>query len=125
MPRPLRLRFGLPRYKHPRNNWRRAINAEARRQLGTTRIGYLPTDRLDADVVLYLDGTHLEMIDLDNRLKDVLDALQGRAGGPKNIHTLPAIIPNDSQIFRASVEKRMTPKQNRRRGGWVTIRRYR
>ena len=123
--RALRLRFALPRYKYPRNAWRRAIHATARRQLGATPVDYLSSDRLDIEVMLHLDDSHLEIMDLDNRLKDVLDALQGRAGGPKSIHTLKAFVPNDNQIFRASVEKRRPPKQNRSRGGWVTIRRYR
>jgi hypothetical protein len=33
-------------------------------------------------------------------LKDILDALQGRAGGSKKIRRLAPLIPNDSQIYR-------------------------
>ncbi len=51
--------------------------------------------------------------DVDNRLKDVLDALQGRAGGSKVSHDLDPIIPNDRQIYRVSVEK--SPRTDRKR----------
>ena len=40
-----------------------------------------------------------------NRLKDILDGLQGRAGGPKNKGMLEPIIPNDRQIYRVIMEK--------------------
>jgi hypothetical protein len=46
-------------------------------------------------------------------LKDVLDALQGRAGGPKNKHTLAPIIPNDRQVCRVIIEKLAPPWQSR------------
>jgi Holliday junction resolvase RusA-like endonuclease len=52
------------------------------------------------------------MHDVDNRLKDILDALQGRAGGPKSTRKLKAIIPNDSQVFCVTVEKLPAPWQS-------------
>jgi len=41
-----------------------------------------------------------------------LDALQGRAGGSKLKRLLKAIIPNDSQVYRVTVEKLPMPKQS-------------
>lgn len=52
-----------------------------------------------------MDDTALLSHDVDNRLKDILDALQGRVGGPKAIRTLAPIIPNDRQIYRVIIEK--------------------
>jgi hypothetical protein len=53
--------------------------------------------------------------DVDNRLKDIMDALQGRAGGSKKIRRCPPIIPNDNQIYRVTVAKALPPKQSK---GW-------
>ena len=121
--RRLSIRFRLPPYQYPRNEWRKAIHEAAIRRLRRTR--YLDGDKLEIDVMLYLKSSHLAMSDLDNRLKDVLDALQGRAGGPKGRRTLAPIIANDSQIWRATVEKSAAPRQNPRGGGWVSLRGFR
>jgi hypothetical protein len=72
------------------------------------RVTYTRDDRLEVHVILYLTACEVLVHDVDNRLKDILDALQGRAGGPKNVHTLEPIIPNDSQVFRVSMEKSLT-----------------
>ncbi|MBA2733688.1 MAG: hypothetical protein H0U54_12435 [Acidobacteria bacterium] len=53
-------------------------------------------------------------------MKDIFDALQGRAGGPKNVRSLAAIIPNDKQIFRALIEKSIL-LPNDHSGGELTI----
>jgi hypothetical protein len=76
---------------------------------------------LEIRIVLYLEDNKLAIQDVDNRLKDIMDSLQGRAGGPKSEHTLRAIIPNDRQVFRVIIEKKEPPKQSR---GWghLTIR---
>ena len=73
---------------------------------------YEKKDRLQIDVRLYLGGSDIFMHDVDNRLKDILDALQGRVGGPKSIRRFKAIIPNDNQIFRVTLEKLLPPKQS-------------
>jgi hypothetical protein len=73
------------------------------------------------------------MHDVDNRLKDILDALQGRAGGPKKKRTLEPIIPNDRQIYRVIMEKGLPPRQSkgfghltiRKFGTWEFVRRFR
>lgn len=50
--------------------------------------------------------------DVDNRLKDIMDALQGKAGGPKEKRTLKPIVPNDSQVYKVTIEKRTPPPQS-------------
>ena len=120
MKRPLKLRFRIPPYEPTRNDWRLAIHRAATEALGP--VVYESTDRLEVTVGLYFEQGAITFHDVDNRLKDVLDALQGRAGGPKSEHRLKAIIPNDCQVYRVIVEKREPPKQSRGHGH-VTVRR--
>lgn len=72
----------------------------------------------------FTDRRAAQIHDVDNRLKDCLDALQGRVGGTKTkaIRAQEPIIPNDRQVWKVVVEKRLAPKQARGRGH-VTIRR--
>ncbi len=63
----------------------------------------------------------LRFHDVDNRLKDVLDALQGRVGGTKaKKGQLPPLVPNDHQIFTAVITKAVPPS-GASEGGWLTI----
>jgi len=84
---------------------------------------YHPSDKLEINIKLYLEGTALSSHDVDNRLKDIMDALQGRIGGPKKIRRWAPIIPNDNQIYRVTIEKALAPKQSKALGH-VLIRRY-
>jgi len=110
--RPLKLHVRIPEYESPRNSWRRKVHAAATAVRDLREVEYRPDYRLEIDVRLYLDGSALIWNDVDNRLKDVLDALQGRVGGPKAVRSLPALIPNDRQVFRVVVEKCAPPKQS-------------
>lgn len=77
------------------------------------------------DVILYLPrGGPFEMHDVDNRLKDILDALQGRAGGLKGLRTslAPRILANDSSVRSVVIRKTTPPKSRLGDGGRVTIR---
>ena len=92
-----------------------------------TSVTYEPDDRLEVSLRLYFtDGRAAEIHDVDNRLKDCLDALQGRIGGTKTTtaRTLEPIIPNDRQVWRVIVEKALAPKQAYGRGHLI-IRRLR
>ena len=53
-------------------------------------------------------GKRHDIHDVDNRLKDILDALQGRFRGP--LGKKLRLIPNDNKICKATIEKRPTPK---------------
>jgi hypothetical protein len=117
----LSVRFRIPPYVSPRATWRRQIHEAAERAMRDAAIEYDPGDVLELDVRIYLRGRALEIHDVDNRLKDVMDSLQGHVGGAgKKRSSLPALIPNDRQVFRVVIEKESPPKQSRG-FGHVTI----
>jgi len=90
-----------------------------------TKIRYTPKDKLEIYLRLYFREPDLSKIDVDNRLKDVMDALQGQIGGAgtKRRNT-KRVIRNDSQIYRVTVEKSLPPGQSQELGH-LTIRKYR
>jgi len=116
------LRVRLPPYVHPRLEWRRKLQAAIRRAQRQTRVTYAASDRLELSVRLYLKGRALEIHDVDNRLKDVMDALQGRIGGSKAIKPNAPVVQNDRQIWRVAIEKREPPPQSHGLGH-LTVRR--
>lgn len=75
------LRIQLPSYLAPRLTWRRRLLSAVRAAKRDRRIVYDKSDRLALSIRLYLIGRNLDRIDVDNRLKDVMDALQGQIGG--------------------------------------------
>ena len=90
-------------------------------------IQFGPDDRLEVVVLLYLKkGKRHDIHDVDNRLKDVLDALQGRFGGPKSVRTKRRLIKNDNQVCRVVMEKQSIPKMfGDDAGGRLLLRPYR
>jgi Holliday junction resolvase RusA-like endonuclease len=122
--RSLRVHFRIPPYVTPRNDWRRLIYDAARTEMDARRVTYRSNDRLAVALVLYFDSVAIGFHDVDNRLKDVLDALQARMGGPKRLRRHQPLIPNDSQVFRVTVAKVLPPPQSHGLGH-VTITKYR
>jgi hypothetical protein len=122
--RRLSLRIRIPQYQAPRNEWRKRLHAAILDKQRERGVRYTDQDRLEVRVRLYFDQRSLRSHDVDNRVKDILDALQGRAGGPKRVRFLKALVPNDSQIYRVSVEKGATPWQSRGLGNLI-IRKFR
>jgi Holliday junction resolvase RusA-like endonuclease len=120
---PVSLHVRIPPYRYPRNQWRRDIYASVVERLATERVHYRDTDRLELNVRLYFDRRSLRWHDVDNRLKDVLDTLQGRGGGSKAKPTWSPILPNDRQVFKVVVEKFLAPKQSKG-AGHLFIRKY-
>ena len=110
----------LPKYVTPRNAWRELIHSAASDSMTSAGISYSDREQLSVEVCLYMDEGMLSFHDVDNRLKDVLDALQGRAGGPKSVHRFRELIPNDRQVYRATVAKR-APPPGAQSGGTLTI----
>ena len=120
--RPMKLKIRIPEYAHPRNSWREAIYKAVRERQQKSLVKYTSGDKLEVVIQLYLNQRQIDVHDVDNRLKDCLDALQGRAGGPKKVRKFEPIIPNDRQVYRVVIEKRIAPKQARGLGH-LTIRR--
>jgi len=117
------LKVRIPPYQHPRNKWRRSIITQIERVAAPRAITYQPGDKLELIVTLYMTADEIVWHDVDNRLKDIMDALQGRAGGSKAKKVLTAVVPNDHQIHKVTIEKRTVPPQSH---GWghLIIRKY-
>jgi len=107
-----KLKFRLPKYVTPRNAWRKEIHASALKAANDQGVEYGPEVKLAVEVKLYLHGRELEIHDVDNRLKDILDALQGRMGGSKAVRKFEPIILNDRQVYHVVVSKSAPPGQS-------------
>lgn len=118
----LKLTAKIPNFMSDSVAWRKAIYAavsEAQRREG---VQYSATDKLQVEIRFHLQGRKLTILDLDNRLKDVGDALQGFIYD-KGTGGLKPIIPNDNQIYRFVAEKRLPSKSDREALSTITIRR--
>ncbi len=107
-----KLKFRLPEYVSPRNAWRKKIYASALAAAKKQGVSYPKDAKLAVEVKLYLRDRALEIHDVDNRLKDILDALQGRMGGSKAARRFVPIIENDRQVYRVVITKSPPPKQS-------------
>jgi len=89
-------------------------------------VRYDPDGRFEVVVLLYLKkGKRHDIHDVDNRLKDILDALQARFGGPKSARRKSRLFENDRQVSRVVIEKQPIPKSlSDDAGGRLLIRRY-
>jgi hypothetical protein len=108
-----KLYIRIPEYQWPRNLWRQRLHSIIASAATKSGVFYHPSDKLELNVRLYLEGLALSSHDVDNRLKDIMDALQGRAGGSKKNRRWTSIIPNDNRIYRVTIEKALAPKQSR------------
>src|SRR3990172_4986342 len=117
----------VPTYEKDRNQWRKRILASVLSAGEKAGIQYGRNDLLEVVVLLYLKkGKRHAIHDVDNRLKDILDALQGRFGGPKSVRTKSRLIENDNQVCRVVMEKQPIPKTfGDDAGGRLLIRLYR
>ena len=122
--RPLKLNIRIPPYETPRNAWRKKLHKIVAHRQRRSMVRYSTDDKLEVAIRLYISGSALAVHDVDNRLKDILDALQGRAGGSKAKRTLLPIIPNDRQVHRVIIEKAAPPHQSKG-FGHLTIRKFR
>ena len=74
----------LPPYAPPRNEWRRRVHAAVLEAQAARGVGYSEGDRLEVRLELYLGGRPLAMMDIDDRVNDVIDALGGHIAGPRS-----------------------------------------
>ncbi len=92
----------LPAYAPPRNEWRRRVHAavlEAQTFLG---VGYRENDKLELRVSL-LGPRPLDVHEVDERLKDIVDALEGRIAGRRSRRRIAPIV-SSGQIQRVIIE---------------------
>ena len=95
----------VPGYERNRYQWRRRILANVVRAARKAGVKYDDSHTFEVVVLLYLKkGKRHDIHDVDNRLKDILDALQGRFGGAQSKHRL---IENDRQVCRVIIEKQI------------------
>ena len=126
MPKPRKMfKVQIPPYVSPQLKWRRLVRDVVQGAQRERGIVYDPSDHLELRIRLYLKGRALEIHDVDNRLKDLMDALQGRMGGSKKIKPLSPVIKNDRQVWRVIIEKSEVPRKIPGLGGHLTIRRLR
>ena len=120
---PLSLKVRLPRYESPRNEWRKKLHAGIMTALRDKGIEYTTDQKLELHITLYLEEPHIKFHDVDNRLKDIMDSLQGRMGGSKKEQIFERIIPNDRHIYKVTIEKKHPPIQSHGLGH-LQIRKY-
>ena len=123
--RALKLSIRMPNYIADKMGWRRGIHAAVADAQRKSSVRYNENDKLEVEIRLHLRGRRLTILDLDNRVKDIFDALHGCIGEKGKTGELERIIPNDNQIYRLVVEKRLAPKSNRAALSTIVIRRYR
>ena len=76
--RPLKISIRIPPYKAPRNAWRKRLHGAISAAQLRSPVLYRCNDALELEIKLYIEGSGLFIHDVDNRLKDIMDALQGR-----------------------------------------------
>jgi hypothetical protein len=114
----------LPPYAPPRNEWRRRVHAAVLEAQAARGVGYSETDRLEVRLELFLAKRPLAMLDIEDRVNDVLDALGGHIAGPRSIRRIAPIVPDADQIRRIVLEK-STRNLRGRPFGQLTLSRYR
>ena len=114
----------LPPYAPPRNEWRRRVHAAVLESQAGRGVGYSENDRLEVRIELYLGSRPLAMLDIEERVNDVVDALGGYIAGPRSERRIAPIVPNPDQIRRIILE-RSTRVPRGRPLGQITLARYR
>ena len=122
--RSLTLSARIPNFMKDSKAWRMAIHAAIVEVQDRGNIRYSDTDKLEVEIRFHLQNPKLTILDLDNRLKDVLDALQGFIGEKGKSRALRPIVPDDNQIYRLIAEKRLAPKADRSALSTIVIRNY-
>ena len=114
----------LPGYARPRNEWRRRVHAAVLDAQTRRGVGYRDADRVEVRVTLFLRDRPLDLHEIDERVKDVIDALEGRIAGPRSRRRIAPIIPSPDQIQRIVLEK-AGARGKRGALGELSIARYR
>jgi Holliday junction resolvase RusA-like endonuclease len=126
------LECALPAYRTDRKKRRQEILACARAAVHGRTTKWSAEGPFEVVLLLYLTkGKQHDKHDVDNRLKDVLDALQGAFydKGKGKYRATRRIISNDRTVCRVIVEKQELPKKYKNRrdsapGGRLLVRKY-
>ncbi len=112
----------LRAYAPPRNEWRRRVHAAVLEAQTVRGVGYRESDQLEMRVTLPGPGA-LDVHEVDERLKDSVDALEGRIAGRRSRRRIAPIV-QGGQIRRVILET--DPRTLRGRPfATLTIARYR
>ena len=95
----------LPPYARPRNEWRRRVHAIVLDAQTRRGVGYRDADRLEIRITLHLGERTLDLHEIDERVKDVIDALEGRIAGPRSRRRIAPIVPGRDLVRRIVLEK--------------------
>ena len=113
----------LPAYAPPRNEWRRRVHAAVLEAQTVRGVGYRESDQLELRVALYLGARSLDIHEIDERVKDIVDALEGRIAGRRSRRRIAPIV-STGQVRRIVLEKE-TGMPRGRPLGILTVARYR
>lgn len=113
----------LPAYAPPRNEWRRRVHAAVLEAQTFRGVGYRESDRLELRISLYLGQRALDVHETDERVKDIVDALEGRIAGRRSRRRIAPIVVS-GQILRVIIEKDARVPRGRPLGQ-LTVSRYR
>lgn len=113
----------LPAYAPPRNEWRRRVHAAVLEAQTFRGVGYRESDRLEMRVTLYLGTRALDVHETDERVKDIVDALEGRIAGRRSRRRIAPIVAG-GQILRIILEKDARVPRGRPLG-FLTLGRFR
>ena len=94
----------LPSYAPPRNEWRRRVHAAVLEAQTFRGVGYRESDLLELRVSIFLPTRPLDVHDIDERVKDIVDALEGRIAGRRSRRRIAPIVAT-GQIRRVILEK--------------------
>ena len=109
----MKFKIRLPEYSYPRNRWRKNVYNSVQKKLHACGVTKMKYERIELKLVLYFDKTKIKFVDVDNRLKDVMDALQARWGSKITKKKFNPLIENDNSIYKVTVEKRIPPIQSK------------
>lgn len=112
----------LPAYLPPRNEWRRRVHAAVLEAQTFRGVGYRESDQLELRVSLF-GARDLDIHEVDERVKDIADALEGRIAGRRSRRRIAPIV-SSGQIQRVILEKDTRTVRGRPLG-LITIARYR
>ena len=113
----------LASYAPPRTEWRRKVHAAILEAQTFRGVGYRESDLLELRVSIFLPSRPLDVHDIDERVKDIVDALEGRIAGRRSRRRIAPIVAT-GQIRRVILEKD-TRSVRGRPFGVLTIARYR